>query len=124
MALRDLVNHPVGSTEYQAYAAKIKGNPEPSAAGTFITPQSLVAFPFAAGLVAACWKGAQTLFPVWGPSPWVALIIAFGIGILVSLVSLSDDRLKLGPREKAIAFGIGLLNCFYLFLTALGIGPK
>jgi len=125
MGLHDLVNHTVTTHDFRAQAATGgTAQQTPTASGTFITPQSLVAFPFAAGLVAACWKGLQTLFPTWGSSPWTALVIAFGIGFLVSLVSVSDDRLALSWRQKLIAFGIGFLNCFYLFMTALGIVAK
>jgi hypothetical protein len=43
------------------------------------------------------------------------------IGILITLISMSDEELMLRGRRRVVAFGIGLLNSFYLFLTALGI---
>lgn len=127
MNIHDLVNYtaaPPTPRGAPAPAAAGSGAAQPVTSGAFITPQSLVSFPFAAGVVVGLWKGIQALFPAWGPSPWIALVIAFLVGGLVTLISISDGRLNLTQRQTIIAAGVAFLNCFYLFMAALGINPK
>ncbi len=97
------------------------GAPREAVTGTFITPQALVSFPLAAGLVAGLWSGAQTLW-AGADANWVALVIASVIGAFIFLITVNDDRVNLGDRwQIAIALFIGLINTFYLYLAAVGI---
>jgi hypothetical protein len=88
----------------------------------FITPQSLVAFPFASGLVAAIWRAtAMLLPPAVASSPWTGLVIAIFIGSIVYGISVTDRRVQLTKGEKLIGLAIALINCLYLFMAAVGI---
>jgi hypothetical protein len=88
---------------------------------TFITPQTLVAFPFASGLVAAMWRGSGMLVPRFASSPWTGLVIALFVGFVVYGVTVTDRRVKLDRGKKVVGIGIALINCFYLFLAAAGL---
>ena len=98
------------------------GQPQITATSAFITPQSLVSFPLASGLVAGLWRAAQTLVPHYGSSPWVALGLALTVGAVIYVVSTSDPALP-GPdaRGRVTSLCIGAINCLYLFMAALGI---
>jgi len=86
---------------------------------TFITPQSLVAFPFASGLVAGMWQATNALG--LGDHNYTGFLIALFVGAVVYGISVSDRRLKLTRDERWVGMGIGLINCFYLFMAALGL---
>jgi len=88
---------------------------------TFITPQSLVAFPFASTLVAGIWTASHSLLHKLGDSPWTGLTIAMLVGSIVYGLSVSDRRVKLSAREKLVGLGIAIVNCFYLYMAALAI---
>lgn len=100
------------------------GEGQPVTTGAFITAQSLVSFPLAAGLVAGFWKMAQVLVPDFGASKWMAVAIAFAIGLVIYLISVTDERLNLSGRAKAVALVIAIINCLYLAMAALGINPS
>jgi uncharacterized membrane protein len=93
-------------------------NPRTTTAA-FITPQSLVAFPFASGLVAGIWQATNALG--FRDHNYIGLIISFFVGVVVYGISVSDRRLKLTREERLVGFGIGIINCFYLFMAALGL---
>jgi len=95
--------------------------PQSPTVQTFVTPQSLVSFPLAAGLVSGFWKAAQVLLPEIGKSPWVGLAISLLVGGLIYLISSQDPRVVKTTRDKWVQVGIGIINCIYLFLAALGI---
>jgi len=86
---------------------------------TFITPQSLVAFPFAAGLVAGIWQATNALG--FHDHNYIGFVISLFVGAVVYGISVSDRRLKLSRQERLVGIGIGLINCFYLFMAALGL---
>jgi hypothetical protein len=87
----------------------------------FITAESLVSFPLAAGMVAGLWKLVQVLFPTFGPSPWAAVVISFIIGLFIYFISITDKQVHLERREQIKGLGIAVLNSLYLVMTALGI---
>lgn len=95
--------------------------PVQRAPGAFITPQSLLQFPVASGLVLGLWQVAQLLLPTYGPSLWTGFGISFAIGILIFGISVSDPNLRVTPREKLISLAVAVVNCLYLFMTAVGI---
>lgn len=87
--------------------------------GAFITPQSLMAFPFASGLVAGIWQATDVL----GLSDhnYIGFLISLFVGAVVYGITISDPRLKSNRGERFVGLGIGLINCFYLFMAALGL---
>lgn len=115
------------STETAELIDNTQAPPHPEAntrttTAMFITPQSLVAFPFASGLVAAIWRAtAMLLPPAVASSPWTGLVIAIFIGAIVYGISVTDRRVQLSPGEKLIGLAIALINCLYLFMAAVGI---
>jgi hypothetical protein len=86
---------------------------------TFITPQSLVAFPFASGLVAGMWQATGALG--LKDHNYIGFIISLFVGAVVYGITITDRRVKLGRKETLVGMGIGLINCFYLFMAALGL---
>ncbi len=122
MRIHDLFNSTVGPRVAPG-APTPTGAEQPTTFASFITPQSIVSFPLASGVVAGLWKLVQVFFPEFGASPWAVLIIAMAIGMLIYFISISDSRLRMTRRDKIIAFFIGLLNSLYLLMAALGINP-
>lgn len=87
--------------------------------GTFITPQSLMAFPFASGLVAGIWQATNALGI--HDHNYIGFLISLFVGAVVYGITISDPRLKTTRSERLVGVGIGLINCFYLFMAALGL---
>jgi hypothetical protein len=122
MQIYDLFNYkivletPIGAKT----RAPIQGGAKDVSASSFITPQSLAAFPLAAGLVAAFWQAAQSLW-VGGKSNWVCFCIAMFVAFLNYVTSISDPRLQASSRQKLVGFLFAFVNGVYLFITALGI---
>jgi hypothetical protein len=97
-------------------------------ASSFITPQSLIAFPLASGLVVAFWKGIQVLWPATiekppnnGASYWTCFSIALLIALVNYVVSITDPKLVATRREKMLGCLFAVINGMYLFVTAIGI---
>lgn len=86
---------------------------------TFITPQSLMAFPFASGLVAGIWQATNALGI--HDHNYIGFLISLFVGSVVYGITISDPRLKTNRGERLVGVGIGLINCFYLFMAALGL---
>jgi hypothetical protein len=84
----------------------------------FVTPQSIVTFPIASLAVNVIWRVLAVLVPSAAGSQLVAVIIAFVIGLFIYAISV-DWTASL--RERLIALGIALINCFFLAASALGI---
>lgn len=91
-----------------------RGNDTP----VFVTPQSIVTFPIASLAVNVIWRVLAALVPAWGASQIVAVIIAFVIGLFIFAISI-DWNAPL--RDRLIALGIAVINCFFLAASALGI---
>ncbi len=87
--------------------------------GTFITPQSLMAFPFASGLVAGIWQATNALG--LHDHNYIGFLISLFVGAVVYGITITDPRLKTHRKERIVGLGIGLINCFYLFMAALGL---
>lgn len=87
--------------------------------GTFITPQSIMAFPFASSLVAGIWQAANALG--LHDHNYIGFLISLLVGAVVYGITVSDPRLKLHRGERWVGLGIGLINCFYLFMAALAL---
>jgi hypothetical protein len=87
----------------------------------FITAESLVSFPLAAGLVTGLWSLMKVLFPTFGPSPWTAVVVSFAIGLFIYLISITDRRVHLNRSDQLVGLGVAVLNSLYLVMTALGI---
>ncbi len=87
--------------------------------GTFITPQSLMAFPFASGLVAGIWQATNALG--LHDHNYIGFLISLFVGAVVYGITITDPRLKTPRKERIVGLGIGVINCFYLFMAALGL---
>ncbi len=87
--------------------------------GAFITPQSLMAFPFASGLVAGIWQAANALG--LQDHNYIGFLISLFVGAVVYGITVSDPRLKTSREDRWVSLGIGLINCFYLFMAAMGL---
>lgn len=87
--------------------------------GTFITPQSIMAFPFASSLVAGIWQAINSLGLY--DHNYVGFLIALFVGAVVYAITISDPRLKMTRAERWAGLGIGLINCLYLFMAASAI---
>jgi hypothetical protein len=131
MALADLFNFPV-QIESDAPEVIGPGGLVPTGSrtvkrtttatqSTFITPQTLVAYPLASGLVATFWKGAERLFHLKDESLWVCFGISMFLAFFTYLISMNDPKLKTTRGEKWIGAGFAFINGFYLFTTAIGI---
>jgi hypothetical protein len=96
-----------------------KGNQARTTTATFITPQSLVAFPFASGLVAGMWQATQALG--FKDHNYIGFIISLFVGAVVYGITVTDRRVKLNREDTLVGMGIGVINCFYLFMAALGL---
>jgi hypothetical protein len=86
--------------------------------GVFTTPQTLMAFPVAATIVTLIWKVLARVFPAWGGSMLVALMIALVVGFVIYVNSQPNAKTL---RDKFVAASVALFNCFVLAATALGI---
>ena len=89
----------------------------PQGRGVFVTKESLVAFPVASAAVVMIWKVLQTVAPSWGNSNVVPLIVSFVVGGFLYWISVTSETTR---REKLTAFGISVINSFYLTGSALG----
>ena len=87
--------------------------------GTFITPQSIMAFPFASSLVAGIWQAINSLGLY--DHNYIGFLIALFVGAVVYAITISDPRLKMTRAERWAGLGIGLINCLYLFMAASAI---
>jgi len=87
--------------------------------GTFITPQSIMAFPFASSLVAGIWQAIDSLG--FHDHNYTGFIVALLVGTVVYTITISDRRLKMTKTERWAGIGIGLINCFYLYMAASAI---
>jgi hypothetical protein len=88
---------------------------------TFITPQSLAAYPLASGFTAAAWQAAQLLLGDMGKSFWTCFVIGMAIALVNFYVSITDPKLNVTDRDKRIGVIFALINGLYLFITAVGI---
>jgi len=115
-AVPEATSHAVGRTPQSPQLAQ-------QAVGAFITPQSLVTFPVASGLVALIWAVFRQLFP-WGASTAVPAVTALLLGVGIFLITVSEPQAR--PRGVAgwvVAIFIGLANTFVLLAAALGVSP-
>ncbi len=99
-------------------AAPAGGSPEKTS--VFLTPQSLASFPIAAAVVASIWGGIEHLAP-WAKQDYVALIIAFVVGGVITGSSLSDPQSSGRLQKPWLTASFAILNCFYLYTAAIGI---
>lgn len=118
MRIQDLVNS-------VARPRRPRGEPVPAgetqySVSSFITPQSLVSFPVATGVVVIVWQLAKLLLP-FGSSSWVPVITSLAIGVLIFGASVSDERAKISTRDVVIGVPIAVLNSLMLAAAALGI---
>lgn len=95
--------------------AKVQRNTE--TVPVFITSQSITSFPVASSVVMIIWQAIGEIFP-WGRSHYVLMVIAFGIGILLYFIGMSE---KMSTKQKRISFFISLVNSFFLMASAMGI---
>ncbi|MBI4929818.1 MAG: hypothetical protein HY841_03580 [Bacteroidetes bacterium] len=84
----------------------------------FTTPQSLATFPIASTSVMVIWKVLGKIFPSWGASYILLLVIALAIGMVIYLIGIND---RMTARQKLIALCIAVINSFFLMASALGI---
>ena len=98
------------------------GAPSDQATAVFITPKSLMTFPVASSAVTFLWLLAQRLFQDWGKSPWVAVVIALVLGVVILIASTGDSEVRpKSRRDWTIAILVGLLNALYLAASAMGL---
>jgi hypothetical protein len=87
--------------------------------GTFITPQSIMAFPLASSLVAGIWQAIDSLG--LRDHSYIGFLVSLFVGAVVYAITISDPRLKMARAERWAGLGIGLINCLYLFMAASAI---
>jgi hypothetical protein len=87
--------------------------------GTFITPQSIMAFPFASSLVAGIWQAIDSLG--LHDHNYTGFLVALLVGAVVYAITVSDPRLRMTRAERWAGLGIGLINCMYLYMAAFAI---
>ncbi len=110
----DLVNVPITS----AAPARAAAPGEPPKIGVFTTAQSLVTFPVASGLVTLVWRVIAAVWPAWGNTKVVPLVIALLVGGLIHVISVTPGTTR---RDGFIGLAVAVLNSFSLAATALGI---
>lgn len=97
---------------------------EPPVVGAFITEQSLTSFAGATGAISVIWGTLKALVPAVTQAPAISLWIGFGISIVVGMliywINITDPQTKPTPRQKAIGFGIAVLNSLVLFMASFG----
>src|SRR5262249_30486007 len=90
--------------------------------GVFLTPQSLTSFPIASFVVSMLWLLCQKLWPTWGQSAWVVIALAFMVGSVIFLYSVTDENSKpKDMRSWALVSIVAFINCLLLACSALGI---
>jgi len=98
------------------------GEPETQSVGAFLTPQSLLSFPVASGAVTLVWKSLGALSSPLGTANWVPLVVALLVGLIIYLISVSDDKMpKPSGGMRIVGIGIAVLNAFFLFAAAVGV---
>ena len=112
------ISFPQSTDQTTASKATRASGPRTTTA-TFITPQALVAFPFASSLVAGMWQAIRALG--FHDHNYIGFLTSLFVGAVVYGITVSDRRLKLNREERLVGLGIGLINCFYLFMAALGL---
>jgi hypothetical protein len=110
----------------QTESGEVAARPKPARAsvprtttGTFITPQSIMAFPFASSIVAGIWQAITSLG--LRDHNYIGFMISLFVGAVVYAITVSDPRLKMTRAERLAGLGIGLINCVYLFMAASAI---
>jgi len=78
-----------------------------------------MAFPFASGLVAGIWQATNALG--LHDHNYIGFLISLFVGAVVYGITITDPRLKTPRKERIVGLGIGVINCFYLFMAALGL---
>ncbi len=91
--------------------------PAATGVGVFTSPQALMTFPVATGLVSATWKVFGQVFP-WGGEKWVALVLALAVGAVIYCMSEPQGGTR---KDKIAAAAVALFNSFNLAAAALGI---
>lgn len=97
------------------------GAPAPTdgnAVGVFTSPQAVVTFPAASGLITVVWKVLGQVNTGWGTNKLVPFVLALIVGLLIYL---QTETPGVKPKDKIIGFGFALLNSVTLAATALGI---
>jgi hypothetical protein len=86
--------------------------------GVFITPQSLLTFPVAAGFIRVAWELASLFREDFGDNIVVPTVISAFVGIVIYLISIRDD---MNLKDHLIAAAITLMNTILLLASVLGI---
>jgi hypothetical protein len=98
------------------------GKTREEAAGIFITPKSLSTFPTASFAVTLVWLLARKLFPVWGSSAWVPVVVSLLVGLIIFLETTSvKDAKPQNMRDWFVAISVASINSLYLAASALGL---
>ena len=74
-------------------------------------------FPVASGIVTVVWKVLEKVFPSWGSSNLVPLVVSLLVGMLIYAMSDVPGTTK----DRLISFAIAILNSFTLAAAALGV---
>lgn len=110
------------TTEQSAQPPAGVGGQTPSsdanAVGVFTSPQAVVTFPAASGLITVVWKVLGQVNASWGANKLVPLVLALIVGMLIYLQSATPGGEK---KAKIVGFAFALLNSVTLAATALGI---
>lgn len=97
---------------------------EPPVVGAFITEQSLTSFAGATGAISVIWGTIKVLMPAIALNTTLSMWIGFGIsvavGMLIFSINITDPQTQPTPRQKAIGFGIAVLNSLVLFMASFG----
>jgi hypothetical protein len=88
----------------------------------FITPQSLASFPVASALVTTLWALSTKMFPTWGASTAVLLVLSLVVGGIIFSISVSAPTSQ--PKDFKgwlVGGAIAVINSLLLAAAALGV---
>ena len=114
--MRDLVN--VRITGKSSTGEGVSVTQTTVSRGVFITPQSLLTFPVAAGFIRVAWELVSLFNQNFSDNIIVPTIISVFVGLVIYLISIRDD---MNLKEHLIAVAITLMNTVLLLASVLGI---
>lgn len=114
--MRDLVS--VQMAKKSSTDEGLSGTQATVSRGVFITPQSLLTFPVAAGFIRVTWELASLFKEDFSDNIIVPTVISVFVGAIIYLISVRDD---MNLKDHFIAIAITAMNTILLLASVLGI---